>query len=44
VLGLLLGMIVTASKRSPEFSSDVEEFRQLKSALGRVGRKATPTA
>ena len=45
MLGFLLGVVVTASKHSPEFYSDLEEFRQLKGALGRVGRsKATPTA
>lgn len=45
MLGFLLGIVVTASKQSPEFYSDLEEFRRLKGALGRVRRsKATPTA
>jgi uncharacterized protein involved in exopolysaccharide biosynthesis len=45
LLGWMLGSIVSASKQSPEFSSDVEEFRRLKGSLGRVGgSKATPNA
>lgn len=41
LLGFVLGSIVSASKRSPEFPSDLEEFRQLKGALGRP--KTRPT-
>lgn len=45
VLGFVLGSVVAASKHSPEFSSDLEEFRRLQGALGLVGRsKPRPTA
>jgi uncharacterized protein involved in exopolysaccharide biosynthesis len=42
LIGFVFGSVVSASKHSPEFSSDLEEFRQLKGAL--VRSKARPTA
>jgi uncharacterized protein involved in exopolysaccharide biosynthesis len=40
-LGLLLGTMVSASTRSPEFSSDLEEFRHLRVGGSRKAQEGT---